>query len=117
MKKLLILYLIIMINDLFNHSMAQRNANYDEAKIAPYELPELLLLRSGQTISNQADWKGTRRAEILEDFENNVYGKNPEGPVKVEFKLHGIDEHALGGTAVKKEILAVFQTDKGKSEM
>src|SRR5690554_6454355 len=117
MKKLLILYLIIICNDFFNHSLAQRNANYDEAKIAPYALPQLLIMRSGQTISDKADWEGARRAEILEDFEKNVYGKTPGEPVEVDFKLLQIDENALGGTAVKKEILAVFQTDQGKSEM
>ncbi len=117
MKKLLILCYIIMSNNVLDHSWAQTVANYDESKIVPYELPKLLMSRSGETISNKAEWERIRRAEILENFENHVYGKTPEGLVQVDFKLHKIDERALGGLAVKKEILAVFQTDKGRSGM
>jgi len=98
-------------------AMSQREVNYDETKIPSYELPDLMMMRSGQKIAGKKDWVGTRREEILEDFANYVYGKSPEYPVKVDFKLHKIDENALGGTAIKKEVIAVFENDNGRKEM
>lgn len=97
--------------------MAQRTVNYDESKIPPYELPELLTTRSGKKVADKQAWIDIRRQEILEDFEEYVYGKTPEVPVRVDFKVHNIDENALGGLAIRKEILASFKTARGDSEM
>lgn len=98
-------------------AMAQREVNYDESKILPYELPQLLTSRSGKVIADQEGWDKLRRHEILEDFEKHVYGKMPEGPVQVTFKVQHTDDNALGGLAIKKEIVAVFRTGRGESEM
>lgn len=98
-------------------AMAQREVNYDESKIPDYELPELLTARSDKKITDKQEWTDIRRKEILEDFEKYVYGKTPEGPVEVNFKVHHVDENALGGLAIKKEILASYKTDNGNSEM
>lgn len=97
--------------------MAQREVNYDESKIPDYELPELLTTRSDKKIKDKQEWTDIRRKEILEDFEKYVYGKTPEGPVEVNFKVHHVDENALGGLAIKKEILASYKTENGNSEM
>jgi hypothetical protein len=98
-------------------AMSQREVNYDESKILPYELPELLTSRSGKVITDQHEWNNLRRQEILGDFEKYVYGKTPDGPVQVAFKIQQTDENALGGLALKKEIVAVFRTDRGEHEM
>lgn len=56
---------------------AQRpNTNYDEAKVKPYKLPDLL-----GTARTSADWTSQRRAEILRQFEDHVYGRTPGGKV------------------------------------
>lgn len=96
---------------------AQRDVNYEESKVPSYKLPELLTTRSGTKITNEQGWTAVRRKEILEDFEKYVYGKTPAGLMDVTFKVHQIDENALGGLAIKKEILAFFKTDNGPAEM
>lgn len=98
-------------------AMSQREVNYDESKILPYELPELLMTRSGKKVASKEQWNDARREEILADFSEYVYGKTPEGPVQVEFKVQNTDENALEGLAIKKEILASFRTANGVSEM
>jgi len=116
MKKIpwLIVFCFFLANQ---NAMSQREVNYDEAKISPYELPELLTSRSGQAINDQQDWDNLRRKEILEDFEKYVYGKVPEVPVQVSFMVQKTDEDALGGLAIKKEIVASFRTEKGAAKM
>ena len=98
-------------------AMSQREVNYDESKILPYELPELLTTKAGKKVADKQAWADMRRKEILEDFERYVYGKTPGGPVQVEFKVQKADENALGGIAIKKEIIASFRTDAGTSDM
>lgn len=109
---------IIMSLTFFPHdAKSQRDVNYDESKIPPYELPPLLIDQSGNKISDPEQWSEGRRKEILAEFESQVYGKTPKSPFQVNFKLHKKDEQAIGGRAVKKEILATFQTDKGEQQM
>ena len=98
-------------------AMSQREVNYDESKILPYELPELLTTKAGKKVADKQAWADMRRKEILEDFERYVYGKTPGGPVQVDFKVQKADENALGGIAIKKEIIASFRTEAGMSDM
>jgi len=116
MKKFLLL-VIFCFFIAYPKAMSQREVNYDESKILPYELPQILKTRSGEKVANKEEWIAVRRNEILEDFENYVYGKIPDGPVQVEFKVQKTDENALGGVAIKKEIIASFLTERGTSEM
>ena len=54
-------------------------ANYDEAQANPYpKLPELMVLKNGTKVTTKAQWE-TRRKEMLEDFEREVVGRDPEG--------------------------------------
>lgn len=56
---------------------APNHANYDEALANPYPLlPELLRTESGEPVDSPALWD-KRRAEIVEAFEREVYGRVP----------------------------------------
>src|SRR6516165_8808380 len=57
-------------------SESDRNhANYDEAVANPYpDLPEVLTLKNGQKVTSAGMWYMQRRAEILEDFDREVFG-------------------------------------------
>ena len=60
---------------------AKQQANYDEAKVPKYELPDPLLFNDGSAVTTPEQWK-KRRVEILELFSKNVYGVMPPNPDK-----------------------------------
>jgi hypothetical protein len=57
---------------------APNAANYDEAKANPFPtLPDPLVLKNGQKVPTAEVWWKQRRAEIVEDFDREVYGRVP----------------------------------------
>lgn len=85
-------------------------ANYDESKMPPYTLPDPLIFNSGKPVKSAADWK-IRRAEILELFENEVYGKTPAGKVHLSSLVTTEDKEALNGRALRREIQLTVEMD------
>lgn len=75
------------------------NTNYDESKIKPYKLPDLL--GSARTA---ADWTGKRRPEIMALFAEHVYGKIPMGrvPTKAAAVASGETPDGMGTWQVVK---------------
>src|SRR3954471_7163208 len=59
------------------NEQAPNHANYDEALANPFAtLPDVLTPKSGRKVTNAREWE-QRRAEIVEDFEREVYGRVP----------------------------------------
>ena len=76
------------------------HANYDEALANPFpKLPEVLTFRNGQKVASVRDW-GRRRAEIVEDFEREVYGRVPRNVPKVTWSVAASDTGTIGGRRV-----------------
>ena len=88
------------------HANAQKtdNYNYDESKVLPYKLPELLRSQNGVKISTIEEWEKVRRPEILKLFEDNVYGQVPKDFDRIKFKLKNEDKKAMDGKATLKEV-------------
>ncbi|MBP7570302.1 MAG: hypothetical protein KBA95_09620 [Acidobacteria bacterium] len=75
-------------------------ANYDEALANPFpDLPELLTLRNGRTVTDAAGW-AERRKEIVEDFEREVIGRIPPNVPKVSWSVAARQEATLAGIPV-----------------
>ncbi len=71
--------------------------NYDEAKANPYPiLPDPLLLKNGQKVTDARTWWEKRRPEILEDFEREVYGRTPKVTPKVTWTVAETTEGKTG---------------------
>jgi hypothetical protein len=106
--------LLILFLFLFFNGLAQDfTPNYDESKIPEYEIPALRYSKNGTKINTSEQWKNIRRNEILNDFEEYVYGIIPKG--KVEIKTELIKEmDAFDGKATMKEVKMTF-TKKNKS--
>ena len=68
------------------------DANYDEAKVPKYTLPDPLVMQSGQPVKDAETWRNQRRPEILHLFQENVYGKSPGRPPAMSFETDSIDE-------------------------
>jgi hypothetical protein len=67
---------------------APNAANYDEAKANPYpNLPDPLRLKRGKPVTKPSQWWSTRRREILEDFDREVYGRAPSKTPKVTWEV------------------------------
>ena len=65
-----------------SNRQAPNYANYDEAKANPYpNLPEPLVLKNGQKVATARMWWDQRRAEIVEDFDREVYGRELRGHI------------------------------------
>jgi len=93
----------------FTPAYMQDETNYDESRIPPYALPELLVTRDGKTIKTSGEWMDIRRPEILSLFEESMYGKIP-GELKItSFKTIEESKDAMGGKAVRKQVVLTFR--------
>ncbi len=91
--------------------------NYDEARVPPYELPDPLVMTSGEKVDSAAMWSSRRRPEILRLFETHVYGRSPDAPEQMTFDVTSIDERALGGIATRKEVSVYFTDERDDARM
>jgi hypothetical protein len=79
---------------------APNSANYDEAKANPFpNLPEILTLANGRKVTTRALWL-RRRAEIVELFEREVYGRVPRDVPNVTWTVTATDTATIGGRRV-----------------
>jgi hypothetical protein len=87
--------------------------NYDESKVPPYALPDVLKSLSGQAINNKSTWEKNRRPEILKLFEDNVYGEMPKDYDSIKFTITNDVANAMNGKARLKEVvISVWRKNK-----
>jgi hypothetical protein len=80
---------------------APNAANYDESKANPYpNLPDPLVLNSGEKVTTAEQWWQQRRPEIVEDFDREVYGRVPKDVPKVNWEVTEATEQKVGDVAV-----------------
>jgi enterochelin esterase-like enzyme len=71
-----------------NDRNAPNAANYDESKATPFPvLPDPLVLASGEKVTTAEMWATKRRAEIVEMFDREVYGRVPARTPKVTWEV------------------------------
>jgi predicted MPP superfamily phosphohydrolase len=80
----------------------QAGFNYAEARVAAYTLPDPLAGGAGR-VRAPDEWR-TRRAEVLELFRANVYGRVPSVATHGRFEVIEEDPAAMSGTATLKRI-------------
>ncbi len=102
--------LILLATMCIGNTQNPAPANYDEAKVGDYTLPDPLITNDGRHVDNPRQWR-QRREEILRLFENQVYGRTPRPVSSIDFAETGRDEKALGGLATRREI-SIFLTGK-----
>jgi len=96
--------------------LSAQEVNYDESKIPPYTLPDPLMMNNGKPVTTQKEWTQKRRPEIVALFERQMFGKAPEKPKNMHFKVLSEDKNALNGMATRKEV-AVYFTKGDQSYM
>jgi hypothetical protein len=87
-------------------AVASSPDTYNEALANPYPtLPDPLTFKSGQKVTTAAMWR-KRRAEILEDFEREVYGRRPQRIPAVSWQVVKTTTGSEGNVAtVSKQLL------------
>ena len=87
--------------------------NYDEANVPHYELPDPLMAEDGTAVTSVEQWQTQRRPELIKLFEEHVYGRARVGrPAGLSFEVTSLDENALQGTAIRKEVTIRFVDDR-----
>jgi hypothetical protein len=66
-------------------------------------LPDALVLHDGRRVTTKEEWP-ERRAEILELFRANVYGRSPGAPEQLDVKVLEDDVPAMDGAATLRRV-------------
>jgi hypothetical protein len=75
-------------------------ANFDEAKVTPYSLPDSLVLNDGQKVTSPKTWWKKRRPEIVEYFDREIYGRVPMNTPKVNWEVTSTSKEKVGDVPV-----------------
>ena len=94
---------------------AIRPRNFDESKVAPYTLPDPLVLLNGQPVRDADTWFKQRRGELIRFYENELLGRVPERAPKVVWTVAETETGALDGKALRK--LVVGKIGDGPSSL
>jgi rhamnogalacturonyl hydrolase YesR len=92
------------------YQMAGYRDNRDEAKVPPYQEPDVLKTSDGGIVKSAKEWEKVQRPYVYRLFERNVYGKMPEKAVPVTYTTEAVDPDAVEGLAIRKEITIHFSS-------
>lgn len=91
-------------------------ANYEEAKIPDFTLPDPFTLLDGSSVKTKADWIKRRRPEILKIFAEEMYGTSPAAPEKVKSKQI-FEKETFAGKAILEEVDITIAGDENPTVM
>jgi hypothetical protein len=75
---------------------APNHANYDESKANPYpNVPDALTLNNGEKVTTAEMWWKERRPQIVEGFDEYVYGRIPKNVPKVTWSVQASEKEML----------------------
>src|SRR5690625_5047534 len=69
-----------------------------DSEVTRFELPELMVTDDGDRVVSRSDWE-KRRGEILDTFRDQMYGRRPDAPQHLRFRVVNEDSQAMGGAA------------------
>lgn len=95
-------------------SKGNNGINYYEEKVPAYTLPDPLKNAAGKVVKKPKEWVNSRRAEVLELFRSNVFGRVPETLWQQSFAIVNTDEKSMNGQATLKQIEITISSE-GKS--
>jgi len=96
-----------------NDPKSPNAANYDEAKANPYPvLPDPLVFKNGRKVTSAAQWP-QRRAEIVEDFEREIYGRIPKNVPSVKWVQTNKFDRMIGDIPVTSRFLSGIADNSG----
>jgi dienelactone hydrolase len=72
------------------------------------DLPDPLVMFSGERVTSKEQWYQQRRPELKALFQHYMYGYFPPAPKQIEATAERVDRQFLGGKATKKEVKIKF---------
>ena len=86
---------------------APNGANYDEAKANPYpQLPTILETAAGKQVTTAEQWTVSRRPELVELLEKELYGRIPTNVPQVQWQIvESRDIQAGGRDAIQHKVV------------
>ena len=96
---------------------SQTAANYDEAKVGTYTLPDPLRFADGRPVLTAKDWTNKRRPEIIQLFEENQFGRSPGRPEGMRFDVSEKETPVFEGKGIRKQITIRFAPDESGPKM
>ena len=88
-------------------------SNYDEAKVAPYTLPDPLVLADGTRVRDAETWRRRRRPEILRLYETEIFGRVPANAPKVVWRVTGKEPAARDGVVAITRVVGTIGEGAG----
>jgi hypothetical protein len=89
---------------LISLAVFQKSYGQKDPELPNLNLPELLISQDGKKIQSENTWTEKRRPEILQLFENNMYGEVPTDFDSLSFEVVHENKMAMNGNAKLKEI-------------
>ncbi len=85
----------------YSHPDSPYAANYDESKADVYRnIPDPLVMNDGQPVTTPQMWWSERRAQIVADFNRDIFGRVPPHLPRVFWKVLNSREATIGNTPV-----------------
>lgn len=91
---------------------------FDEATANPFRdnMPDVLTMKDGRKVTRADQWPA-RRAEIVEDFEREVYGRIPQNVPKVTWEVTATTPGTNGGIATITKTLSGHVDNSGDTNI
>ena len=80
-------------------------ANRIEEKVNRYLLPDPLVLKNGKKITTANEWWNKRRAEIVDDFDKEIYGRVPKNIPVVKWEIVSVKDTMIGNFKAREKIV------------
>ncbi len=103
----------VMIFVLSVYAEGQEKTITNESEVTTYDLPKNLLSKNGTKINTVEKWENIRRNEILNYFENEIYGKAPLKEILPKVDVIENNSETLNGNAIRKQYKLTFEKNGG----
>jgi len=107
---------VMIMCEMFTYTLAE-TAIYDENEVPDYTLPDPLMLEDGTKVTDAATWRERRRPEVMELFQEHVYGRSPGRLAETTFQVTSVDSESLNGKSKRKEVSVYFTGKKDGPKM
>jgi hypothetical protein len=103
MVRPLVLAALLVASSSLALAQTPSTANYEEAKVPAYTLPDPLVGLDGTKVASASQWPA-RRTEILRLFADHVFGRTPATKIPVRVEVREKDTPALDGKALRRQV-------------